>query len=50
VKPIIYTGKYYDDFKESFQIIYSGLLITTFIEKIGGLAFGSLQRKDQCPE
>jgi lysozyme len=36
VKPIIYTGeKYYDDFlKKSFQIIYSGLLITTFIEKI----------------
>jgi hypothetical protein len=26
--------KYYDDFlKKSFQIIYSGLLITTFIER-----------------
>jgi hypothetical protein len=43
--------KYYDDFlKKSFQIIYSGLLITTFIEKLRRIGFWQLQRKDQCQE
>jgi hypothetical protein len=51
VKPIIYTGEKYDDFlKKSFQIIYSGLLITTFIEKIEEDWLLAVYREGSVPE